>query len=218
MVSDSFGVHQEDVEAAECPSPCNAIPRELCPHNPLMPVRTAPGLKPGSYEESLEQSRALVGKWTTVVNRSDHLCDHYKHLGISLLKRAIIKRIPLPLTAFLEKEDTVLHFWIHTPIGKRHLTCDITGKPSTDTDPDCGTWHGVTVVTDYVCPWFDNGRPVRALQQIRTNPVHGTAVETRCVLPDQEFGRIMLFNYTLIPHEKEKPRISGDRVSAFNGY
>lgn len=192
------------------------VPRELAPYNPCAPIRTAPGVTPGSYEEALQISNALLGKWVTMLHRSDHLCDHYKHMGINYVKRAIIKRLAIPLTVFLEKDDTVLHIWVHTPIGRRDLTCDITGKPCADNDPDCGSWEGVTRVADYSCSWFDGGRPIRALQQVRTNPLHGTAIETRCVLPDKECGRVMLFNYTLIPLDPEKPRMSGDRVLRFD--
>lgn len=192
------------------------IPRAIAVYDPSIPIVTGPGITPGSYGEALAISKALVGRWSTVLHRSDHLCSHYKHLGLNVIKRSVIKRIPVPLTAFLEHNDTVLHIWVHTPLGKRHLTCNITGAPASDVDPDCGAWTGTTGVVDYTCPWFEGGRTFRALQQVRTNPKYGTAVETRCVLPDTEFGRIMLFNYTIIPLESDKSRLSGDRVLKFN--
>lgn len=117
-----------------------------------------------------------------------------------MVKRAIMNRLAVPLTMFLEDNDSILHCWVHTPLGIRHLRSNLHHRESVDVDPDAGRWSGVTHVVDFHIPWYCNDRPVRAIQQIRTNPAIGTCVESRCILPDATEKKVMLFQFVMFPN------------------
>lgn len=134
-----------------------------------------------------------------MLERSESLDAQYRHLGLNALKRAVMNRIAIPLTMFLEEKNTILHCWIHTPLGVRHMRSSLLGEEVIDEDSDVGAWRGLTQVVNYSIPWFCNGTPVRALQQVRQNSERGTCIETRCILPDALETKIMLFNFSMIP-------------------
>lgn len=193
------------------PCACGA-PAHFLAHDPQRPIKTCPSVKPGSYEEALTLARAEEGHWVTILERSQSLDVQYKHMGLNYMKRAIMNRLSVPLTLFLEADDTIIHVHVHTPIGIRHMRADITGQPIIDEDPDCGAWEGVSSVVDYSIPWFCNGTPVRALRQKRHNKKVGTIIETRCILPDDAEGKIMLMNFALHAAKDPGNPIYTDRI------
>lgn len=155
-----------------------------------------------TFHEMLEIAKACCGRWITILERSESLDAQYRILGISTLKRAVMNRLAITLTLFLEENDTLLHCWVHTPLGIRHMRSSLVGKEVVDDDPDAGRWTGVTQAVNYSISWFPNGSPVRALQQVRRNPKIGVCVETRCVISDPQEGKVMFFNVCLTPHGK----------------
>lgn len=135
-----------------------------------------------------------------------------QHIGLGKLKRAVMNRLAVPFTAQLEQDDTVLHSWISTPLGPKHMHASLIGREIIDEDQEVGTWTGIAKMIDFARPWFCGGRPFRALQLLRTSSKFGTAYETRVILPDPEERKIMLFNITIIPKELHKPPIIVDRI------
>lgn len=187
-------------------------PAHYLKHDPEFPILSNKSVEPFSVEEAIILASAEYGHWVTMVERSQSLDQQYKLMGLSYMKRSIMNRLAVPLTFFPEKNKTVIHIHVHTPIGIRHMHNDLTGKPAIDDDPDCGFWEGVTSVIDYSVPWYCGGNPVRALRQRRTNPKVGLCLETRCVLPDAKEGKIMLFNFVLYPAKDPNNPISTDRI------
>lgn len=187
-------------------------------YNPELPLITAPGIIPDSYEECKAIALACCGTWETILDRSETLDPQYRLLGLGMLKRAVMNRLAVPLTMFLEDEDRVLHCWVHTPLGIRHMCSNLQHQESVDDDPDAGKWTGVTHAIDYSIPWYCNGKTVRAIQQIRHNVKIGTSIETRCILPDPVEGKVMLFSFVMKAKGKaEKDKLSADRILKYTG-
>ncbi|KAL8438705.1 hypothetical protein Efla_005243 [Eimeria flavescens] len=156
-------------------------------------------------------SRLLVGKWETVLTRSDPLESLFRAFGIAYFKRVVVDKLAIPLDITLEEEDTVLHVVLTIPLGLRHMRMTLDGSPSVDEDPDCGTWEGVVQIGPHSQPWFDNGRPFPALQQRRQHKKIGEVLETRAVLPDATYGRVMIMQFHLFG-KKGKPDIVCNRL------
>lgn len=192
-------------------------PAHSCVYDPELPLFTGPCITQGSYAESLAIAKACCGRWVTILERSESLDTQYRHLGLGPLKRAVMNRMAIPLTMFLEDDDTVLHCWIHTPLGTRHMRSSLLGEEVVDEDTDVGIWRGVTQVVNYSIPWYCNGTPVRALQQVRQNSERGLCIETRCILPDAKETKVMLFNFSMIPRQTHPTSpcpllLSADRI------
>lgn len=227
--SDFLSVDGDDFENDEnskkIPAAQSTIPLCACGflfhekvYYPEFPLFTRPGIVPNSHDEALAIANACSGRWETIVERSESLDPQYRCIGLGMIKRAVMNRLAIPLTMFLEENDTLLHCWIHTPLGIRHMRSNLLHQESIDYDPDAGKWTGVTHITDFSIPWFCNGKPVRAIQQRRTNPKIGTCVETRCILPDSIEGKIMLFQFLMIPSSKrEKDELKADRILKYLG-
>eukprot|EP01069_Polyplicarium_translucidae_P005137 Polyplicarium_translucidae@DN2726_c0_g1_i1.p1 len=180
-------------------------------HDPKIPIMPPPG-ELSALAEALHVSRPMCGHWVTMLDRSNSMDEQYKAMGVAYYKRVVMNRLAVQLTVFLEKDDTVLHIHVHTPLGIRHMLCNITGAEFQDSDPDCGVWYATAKVVDFTVPWFCNGKPVRALQQQRYNPRCGRIVESRCVLPDKAQGRVLLLNFRMYPNSGEERVIVADRV------
>eukprot|EP00920_Eleutheroschizon_duboscqi_P002120 GHVT01005323.1.p1 GENE.GHVT01005323.1~~GHVT01005323.1.p1 ORF type:complete len:1056 (+),score=234.72 GHVT01005323.1:2007-5174(+) len=147
-------------------------------------------------------SRCMVGRWETLLCRSDSLDPLFKQFGIQFFKRMVVDKLAIPLTVTMEGEDdTWLHVVVHLPVGNRHMHWALDGSESEDDDPDCGTWLGKIHIVDHAVPWFNDSQPFKAMQQIRIHPKIGTVHETRAVLPDATHGRILYLNYTLYPRK-----------------
>ncbi|KAL8447093.1 hypothetical protein Emed_004617 [Eimeria media] len=91
-------------------------------------------------------SRLLVGKWETVLTRSDPLESLFKAFGIAYFKRVVVDKLAIPLDITLEENDMILHVVLTIPLGLRHMRMTLDGTPSVDEDPDCGTWEGVVQI------------------------------------------------------------------------
>eukprot|EP00915_Cephaloidophora_sp_WS-2016_P002988 GHVH01004058.1.p1 GENE.GHVH01004058.1~~GHVH01004058.1.p1 ORF type:complete len:410 (-),score=45.83 GHVH01004058.1:286-1515(-) len=157
---------------------------------------------PQSFEEVASEivrlAQSMRGHWVSIMPRCGPIEFQFKFMGIPYMKRSILARIAIPLTIFLEdcenNQFNNLHTWIHTPIGLRHLNWSTVGKLSVDKDPDCGVWEGLVRPVSVYLPSMD--RTVRALQRILRKPKdadHGVTIETRCVIPDHQEGRILYF-------------------------
>eukprot|EP01071_Lankesteria_metandrocarpae_P008393 Lankesteria_metandrocarpae@DN4953_c0_g1_i4.p1 len=129
------------------------IPQHITVFDPSIPIMADPNVVVGSYEEVLTCARSLCGKWVTMLERSDSLDDQMKHVGIGKLKRIIMNRLAVPLDIFLEKEDSILHTHLLTPLGIRHMVCDLHGGSFVDEDPDAGQWEGTARMVNYSIPW-----------------------------------------------------------------
>eukprot|EP00918_Siedleckia_nematoides_P025594 GHVU01055268.1.p1 GENE.GHVU01055268.1~~GHVU01055268.1.p1 ORF type:complete len:344 (+),score=41.45 GHVU01055268.1:268-1299(+) len=188
-------------------------------HDPAFPLTPAAKHLRGGFEEMVTICRVLEGHWVTVLERSENMDDQFRHLGISVVKRAVLNRISMALTFFLEKDDTMLHLHLHTPMGIRHMAANLQGESFKDEDPDVGIWEGTARVVDYYVPWLCSS-PVRAFQQTRSNQKVGTIIETRVVLPDDALGRVALINFTLIPWQgggKAASTMRADRILRYVG-
>lgn len=186
-------------------------------YSPEFPLITSPSVQPDSHEECLALAVACSGCWETILDRSESLDPQYRCLGLGMVKRGVMNRLAIQLTMFLEENDSILHCWIHTPLGVRHMRSNLHHQESVDQDPDAGVWSGVTHVVDMSIDWYCNGKPVRAIQQIRDNKKVGRAVETRCVLPDATEGKIMLFQFVMFPKDKPDHKLKADRILKYLG-
>ncbi|OEH74045.1 hypothetical protein cyc_06754 [Cyclospora cayetanensis] len=91
-------------------------------------------------------SRLLVGKWETVLMRSDPLESLFKAFGIAYFKRVVVDKLAIPLDITLEEKDTILHVILTIPLGFRHMRMALDGSPTVDEDPDCGSWEGIVQI------------------------------------------------------------------------
>ena len=155
-----------------------------------------------------------MGRWVTILERSGSLDAQMAHVGIGKMKRMVMNRLAIPLTAVLDENSTLLRCWISTPVGDKHTSSSLIGENTYDTDADLGSWTATTKIVDYKCAWFCSERPIRAMQMKRTNDSFGTAFETRAILPDADEGKILLYNITIYPHGEDDPRgcINVDRI------
>ncbi|KAL8272288.1 hypothetical protein Esti_003805 [Eimeria stiedai] len=153
----------------------------------------------------------MVGKWETVLTRSDPLESLFKAFGIAYFKRVVVDKLAIPLDITLEENDMILHVVLTIPLGLRHMRMTLDGSPSVDEDPDCGSWEGVVQIGSHSQQWFENGRPFLALQQMRHHKKIGDVLETRAVLPDQTYGRVMTMQFHLLG-KKGKPGIVVNRL------
>ncbi|KAL8434211.1 hypothetical protein ACSSS7_003312 [Eimeria intestinalis] len=110
-----------------------------------------------------------------------------------------------------KENDMILHVVLTIPLGLRHMRMTLDGSPSIDEDPDCGTWEGVVQIGSHSQQWFENGRPFLALQQLRHHKKIGDVIETRAVLPDETYGRVMTMQFHLL-ERKGKPGIIVNRL------
>lgn len=182
--------------------------------DPVFPLITKPGIEKGGQAESLCIANAMCGHWVTVLDRSESLDPQFKIMGINYIKRSVMNKLAVPLTLKIEKNDTVLHVYVHTPLGLRHMESNLCGEYFYDDDVDCGRWEGKMAVVDYSIEWFCGGKTVRALQQVRENKkINATQIETRCVIPDlKEGGKMMLFNFKIY-HNNDKNKVYvADRI------
>jgi len=207
-----------DVTPKRClqPCPCGHASHYL-EFNPEFPLKTARDTFPGSNEDCLNVARGLCGYWVTLLDRSHPMDGHFKMLGLSMVKRAVMNRLAIPLSCYLEESNTIMRCLLHTPLGVRSMNCSLIGNVASDDDPDCGYWDCTAKVVDYVIPWYCDGVPVRALQQTRKNKRVGTLIDTRCVLPDKHEGKVMFYNITIIPHAPNSKRLSADRILKYQG-
>lgn len=182
--------------------------------DPEFPLITPPGVTPGSYEEMLAIAKACQGYWVTIVDRSESLDMQYRALGLGTLKRSVMNRIAVPITMFLEENDTILHNWLHTPLGIRHMCTNLHGLESEDNDPDAGIWHGTAEVVDWVVPLCS--KPVRAIRQTRFSEKVGKSIETRVILPDTQEGKICFYNFAMEPKGKSE-KYSANRILKYEG-
>lgn len=193
------GGSQPEAQCLPCTVVIQTSTHVDCTSQPL--VATEPIVTSSSpYAEALKIAKECCGRWVTILERSDSLDAQYRLLGLGAMKRAVMNRLAVPLTLFLEENDTILHCWVHTPLGIRHMRSSLIGKELVDDDVDVGTWAGTTQVVDYSIPWFRNGASVRVLQQAKRNPKVGVCVETRCVLPDVQEEKVMFFHIALSPN------------------
>lgn len=182
-------------------------------YDPSFPLITAPGVEAGTHAEKQILCQSMVGHWVTQMERSQSMDAQFKTMGITYVKRCVMNRLAVPLTIRMEENNTMMHVYIHTPLGLRHMNSDLTGKPFSDDDPDCGVWEGKMGVVDFSIPWFCGGKTVRALQQIRTNKkINATQIETRVLLPHKDDGKIMLFNFVMYPNNDESKKQTADRI------
>lgn len=138
-----------------------------------------------------------------------------QYLGIGKMKRMVMNRLAIPLTAVLENDKTLLNCWISTPSGDKHTHSSLIGETTYDEDSDLGNWTAVTSIVDYSIEWFCGGRFVRAMQMKRTSEKFGVAYETRAVLPDPKEGKILLYNVTIHPNVKSRKMMHVDRIYKF---
>ncbi|EZG44801.1 hypothetical protein GNI_143540 [Gregarina niphandrodes] len=177
-----------------------------------------PNVEAGSFAELEIQARAICGRWLTVVERSDSLDPQMVYVGIGKMKRMVMNRLVIPLGAELVDGGETLKVWIETPVGNKITHASLVGKETFDADGDLGDWTAKSYVTDYAWIKFCNGKEFRALQMQRENPKLGTAFETKAVLPDNEFGKILLYNITIQPPAgSSQSTISVDRVYKYEG-
>lgn len=138
------------------------------------------------------------------------------HVGIGKMKRMVINRLAIPLTARLIENDTLLDAWISVPTGDKHTTASLIGNETSDSDGDLGDWTATTSMVDYSCSWFCEGRLIRAMQLERHNPKFGTAFETRVIVPDEKEGKVLIYNVTMRPLGKDSRPIIADRIYRFD--
>lgn len=193
----------------DCAHECHAT------YNPEFPLVTPPGVTPGSYEEMLAIAKACQGYWVTIVERSESLDLQYRALGLGTLKRSVMNRIAVPITMFLEENDTILHNWLHTPLGIRHMCTNLHGLESEDNDPDAGLWKGTATVVDWVVPSLCS-RPIRAIRQTRFSDKVGKSIETRAIIPDEQEGKICFYNFAMEPKGKTE-KYSANRILKWEG-
>eukprot|EP00922_Rhytidocystis_sp_ex-Travisia-forbesii_P003246 GHVS01004755.1.p1 GENE.GHVS01004755.1~~GHVS01004755.1.p1 ORF type:complete len:572 (+),score=83.29 GHVS01004755.1:148-1863(+) len=155
-----------------------------------------------SPSEYLLLSRLAVGKWETLLQRSNPLDPLFKSFGIAYIKRIVVDRLSIPVTITLQGEDSVLDMLVHLPMGNRHMRWALDGSSTLEEDPDCGTWTGYIRCCELRLPWVSDGAPFRALQQVRTHAKIGEVHETRAIVPDSKFGRVLYLNYTLFPKSR----------------
>eukprot|EP01054_Gregarina_sp_Poly1_P008663 Gregarina_sp_Poly_1__8662@NODE_515_length_7812_cov_238_903163_g409_i0_p3_GENE_NODE_515_length_7812_cov_238_903163_g409_i0NODE_515_length_7812_cov_238_903163_g409_i0_p3_ORF_typecomplete_len378_score17_78_NODE_515_length_7812_cov_238_903163_g409_i062197352 len=182
-----------------------------------IPIITGPGIEAGSYEELVVHAKSILGTWVTILERSQSLDEHMTYVGIGKMKRMIMNKLSIPFTAVLEKNDTLLHAWITTPVGQKHTHASLIGEETFDQDSDLGDWTALTSIVDYSIDWFCEGKSVRAMQMERKNPTLGLCYETRVVLPDAIEGKVLLYNFTLHPPPTSgKPVLKVDRLFKAN--
>eukprot|EP00922_Rhytidocystis_sp_ex-Travisia-forbesii_P003241 GHVS01004746.1.p1 GENE.GHVS01004746.1~~GHVS01004746.1.p1 ORF type:complete len:603 (+),score=83.67 GHVS01004746.1:440-2248(+) len=155
-----------------------------------------------SASEYLLLSRLVVGKWETLLQRSNPLDPLFKSFGIAYIKRIVVDRLSIPVTLTLQDNESVLDMLVHLPMGNRHMRWALDGSSTLEEDPDCGTWTGYIRGCELRLPWVSDGTPFRALQQVRTHSRIGEVHETRAIVPDSKFGRVLYLNYTLFPKSR----------------
>lgn len=137
-----------------------------------------------------------------------------------------INTLMLAITTYSRFNNKILQYLIQSiaschshSSGIRHLRSNLCHEECTDDDPDAGRWTGITHIVDFSIPWYCDGKPVRAIQQRRSNPKVGTSIESRCVLPDEKEGKVMLFQFLMIPKGKTEKEccLKADRVLKYLG-
>jgi len=151
-------------------------------------------------------ANSMRGHWMTDMCRSSSIEQQFKFMGVSYMKRGVLARIAIPLSCFLEdllpdKTFSNLHTWIHTPLGLRHLSWSTIGELCIDDDQDCGKWIGVVRAVRLFLTSVN--KEVSALQRIMMRPNNleaGLVLESRCILPDHAFGKVLFFQIDSFPH------------------
>eukprot|EP00921_Rhytidocystis_pertsovi_P022129 GHVQ01035397.1.p1 GENE.GHVQ01035397.1~~GHVQ01035397.1.p1 ORF type:complete len:1216 (-),score=347.08 GHVQ01035397.1:309-3722(-) len=162
----------------------------------------------GCRDEMIKLGLLMLGKWETLLSRSDPMEPMFKVFGISYFKRVLFDKLAIPLSVTLLGVDC-LHVCVHLPVGNRQMVWSLDGCETIDNDPDCGKWIGIVRVVDI--PLEGIGQ-CRALQQVRTHAKIGVVHETRAIVPDVEHGRVLLLNYTLFPKSNPSKTVNVLRV------
>src|SRR5699024_7015670 len=59
-------------------------------YDAAIPILCNPEIQPGSYEELLNHAEVLVGRWITVLERSESLDPQMVYVGIGKMKRMVM--------------------------------------------------------------------------------------------------------------------------------
>lgn len=167
------------------------------------------GVRHETGDEFMLLSRLILGRWETLLHRSNPLEPLFKSFGISYIKRVVVDRLAIPLTITLQGVRD-LDMLIHLPIGNRHMRWALDGSRTIEDDPDCGTWRGYVRSVELDLSWVEGS--CRALQQVRTHAKIGEVHETRAVLPDDKHGRILYLNFALFPKSNPSDRVNVTRI------
>eukprot|EP00919_Chromeraceae_sp_WS-2016_P022744 GHVR01054012.1.p1 GENE.GHVR01054012.1~~GHVR01054012.1.p1 ORF type:complete len:239 (+),score=53.09 GHVR01054012.1:314-1030(+) len=150
--------------------------------------QTTPEVVDGNIS-SINEARMLVtpmiGKWATLVKKSDLYEPILKRCGISLIKRKVLNTYSIEIdNRFDEKCQNTFIITAYMPMNvQKKFILKLDGTPVTVIDQDAGNWVSVSSIVT-------NDEGVRVVQNIRTGK-SGEIVEVRRVIADKEYGELL---------------------------